>query len=237
MELVVAPVAELRSQIAHEFEQLVAGTLDRGAGFSDEPHRVTCGLTGGSTAIIFLAALREADVDWSRVTLFWGDERAVPSDSTESNYGLANEMLLTPLGAKAPRAVRMRAEQTNIEVAAREYEAALPPALDILILGVGEDGHVCSLFPAHKALAVEDARVTAIEDSPKPPRRRLTLTMSYILRARQTWLVAVGERKRRLLQNAIARNAVATPLDLVVAQARALTLFTDQVLRTGFAGR
>jgi 6-phosphogluconolactonase len=169
--------------------------------------------------------------------LFWGDERAVPPDSNDSNFGLANEMLLTPLASKAPQAVRMQAELPDLSAAARDYGAALPSALDLLILGVGEDGHVCSLFPGHRALMVEDARAIAIEDSPKPPPRRLTLTMSYVLRSRNVWVIAVGERKRRLLQDAISRSAVATPIDLVVAQGKAVTIFTDQVVRKGSVAR
>jgi 6-phosphogluconolactonase len=77
----------------------------------------------------------------------------------------------------------------------------------------------------------ESARVIAIDDSPKPPPRRLTLSMSYVLRSRQAWVVAVGERKRVLLQRAVQRHDLSTPLDLVVAQARDVTVFTDQQMR------
>jgi 6-phosphogluconolactonase len=230
MELVVAPMAELRARISHQFEDLVGATLDRGAGFSPEPNRFTCGVTGGSTALIFVRALREASVDWSRITLYWGDERAVPPESLESNYGLVEQMLLRPLGARAPVAVRMQGEMPDLHYAAREYAAALPPALDLLILGVGDDGHVCSLFPGHPALREENARVVVIEDSPKPPSRRLTLSLSYVLRARQLWVVALGERKRAVLQRAIQGKEVTTPLDLVVSQGRSVTVFTDQSL-------
>lgn len=234
MELVVAPVAELKSRITHLFEEVVSDTIDRGDGASPDPNTFTCGITGGSTALIFLGALRDADVNWSRVTLFWGDERAVAPDSADSNYGLAEQMLLTPLGAKAPTAVRMQGEMPDLQDAARDYSAALPPALDLLILGVGDDGHVCSLFPGHKALLEVSARVVAIEDSPKPPPRRLTLTMTYLLRSRQIWVIAVGERKRTLLQRAIQRQQVTTPVDLVIAQAQSVTIFTDQTLSRNF---
>jgi 6-phosphogluconolactonase len=226
MELVVAPIAELKTRITHQFEELVGATLDRGA-----PNQFSCGLTGGSTALIFLGALREANVDWSSVTLYWGDERAVPPDSDESNYGLAEQMLLRPLAARAPNAVRMQGEMPDLQYAAREYAAALPPALDVLILGVGDDGHVCSLFPGHRALMEESARVLVIEDSPKPPARRLTLSLNYVLRSKQLWIVAVGERKRTLLQRAVQRQETSTPLDLVVAQGREVVIFTDQALR------
>jgi len=234
MELIVAPVAELKSRITHLFEEVVSDTVDRGNGAAPEANTFACGVTGGSTALIFLGALRDADVNWSRVTMFWGDERAVPPDSADSNYGLAEQMLLTPLGSKAPNAVRMQGEMPDLQDAAREYSAVLPPALDLLILGVGDDGHVCSLFPGHPALLEESARVIALEDSPKPPPRRLTLTMAYILRSRQIWIVAVGERKRTLLQRAIQRQQVSTPVDLVVAQARSVTIFTDQALSKNF---
>ena len=235
MELVVAPIAELKAQIAHLFEETVRDTVDRSSGHSQEPHTFSCGVTGGSTALIFLGALRDADVDWSRVTLYWGDERAVPPDHVDSNYGLAEQMLLKPLGAKAPNAIRMQAEMPDITHAARQYSDALPPALDLLILGVGDDGHVCSLFPGHRALMEESARVIAIEDSPKPPPKRLTISLPYVLRSQTIWVVAVGERKRALLQRAIQKQQVSTPLELVVAQAKAVTIFTDQVLSQGVA--
>jgi 6-phosphogluconolactonase len=212
MELIVSPVAELKARITHGFEEIVGETLDRGTGAASTANTFSCGVTGGSTALLFLGALREAAVNWSRITLFWGDERAVPPDSPESNYGLTEQMLLTPLGSKAPNAIRM------------------PAMLDLLILGVGDDGHVCSLFPGHPALWEASALVVPIEDSPKPPPRRLTLTMGYVLRSRQIWIVAVGERKRVLLQRAIQKQQPATPLDLVVAQAPRVTIFTDQVL-------
>jgi 6-phosphogluconolactonase len=231
MELVVAPIAELRGRLTHFFEDTVSAALDRAVGSAADGGGFTCGLTGGSAALLFLGALREAAIDWSRITLFWGDERAVPPDSPDSNYGLTEQMLLKPLGAKAPNAVRMQAEMPDLNFAAKQYSKQLPSALDMLILGVGDDGHVCSLFPGHKILQVKDAAVAVITDSPKPPPKRLTLTMPYVLKARSIWIVAVGERKRLLLEHAAANEKIETPLDLVVAQGKSVTIFTDQVLR------
>jgi 6-phosphogluconolactonase len=231
MEIVIASTAELRSHLAHSFEEAVGSTLDRGTGLANEPHTFTCGLTGGSTALIFLGALREAAVDWSRVTLYWGDERAVPPDHAESNFGLTEQMLLLPLGGRAPKAVRMPADKQDLAEAAREYSKVLPPALDLLILGVGDDGHVCSLFPNHPGLTVQNSRVLAITDSPKPPPRRLTLSLSYVVSSHSIWIVAVGPRKHGLLQQAVLAHGTTTPLDLVVRQGRSVTIFTDQALR------
>jgi 6-phosphogluconolactonase len=231
VELIVAPIAELRLQLAHLFEEAAGSVLDRGSGTAAEPYRFTCGLTGGSTGLIFLGALRDADVPWQHVTCYWGDERAVPPDHPDSNYALAERLLFAPLGARAPRAIRMQGESPDLELAAREYEAALPPALDLLILGVGDDGHICSLFPGHPALVIEDRRVLAVHDAPKPPPRRLTLSLSYVCASTRVWVVAVGARKLPLLQAAISGTSLATPLDLVTRRAPAVTFFTDQVVR------
>jgi 6-phosphogluconolactonase len=232
MDLIVAPIADLRPRLTHAFEEVVAATLDRDVGGARGAAGFACGVTGGSTALIFLGALREAQVDWSRITLYWGDERAVPPDHPDSNYGLAEQVLLQPLGGRAPNAVRMVGEAGDVHAAAAAYEKRLgadlgTDPLDLLILGTGDDGHICSLFPGHAALAVSDRRVIAIDDSPKPPPTRLTLTMPFVLASRHVWVVAVGERKRPVLQHAVDGREPQTPLDLVVGQARNLTIFTD----------
>src|SRR5688572_9741070 len=149
MELVHAPVAELKSLLTESFEEWAR--LRQGSG---EAGSASCALSGGGTALIFLPALRAAKVDWSKITLFWADERAVPADDPESNYGIAERMLLSPLGAKAPRAVRMPADLPNLGEAAVKYDEELATglrggALDLALLGIGEDGHVASLFPGH----------------------------------------------------------------------------------------
>lgn len=184
--------------------------------------------------MIFLTALRAAQVDWKKITLFWADERAVPTDDPESNYGLAERMLLSPLGARAPRAIRMPAEQ-HLSQAALWYDDALATELnngplDLAILGVGEDGHICSLFPGHRALLVEDLRAVAIEDAPKPPPRRLSLTLRYVLQTKKIWVLAIGPRKLPVLQAAVDKTSNSTPLDLLMRQAKDITVFTDQTL-------
>jgi 6-phosphogluconolactonase len=231
MELVIAPIGELRMQISRLFEEAVSRTLDRQLP-SRQPTAFGCGITGGSTALIFLGALREAAVDWSRIALYWGDERAVPPDHPDSNFGLAERMLLSPLGGRAPMAIRMAGEADDLQHAARDYAKLLPPALDLLILGVGDDGHVCSLFPNHPALHVANTTVIAIDDSPKPPPRRLTLTLPYVVKSKQIWVVAIGQRKLAVIQQALARQAPATPMDLVVARAAQVAVFTDQTVRS-----
>jgi 6-phosphogluconolactonase len=224
MELVVAPIDALRPRLTEAFESRV-----------NQSRALSCAISGGATAMIFLGALKQAQVDWSRVTLFWSDERAVPPDDADSNYGTAYRMLLGPLGAKGPRAFRMQAEQPDLGQAALHYDHVLAHelhggSLDLAILGVGEDGHVCSLFPGHRALMAED-RVVAIEDAPKPPPRRLSLTLPFVMQTKQIWLVVIGPRKLDVLQAAIQRTRLSTPLDLLLWQAKDVTVFTDQAIR------
>jgi len=224
MELVIARIDDLRLRLTESFEALV----------HDREH-LSCALTGGVTALIFLGALRNAAVDWSRVTLFWGDERAVAPDDPESNFGVAHRLLLGPLGGKAPRALRMPADLADLAEAALHYDQTLAhelhgEPLDLALIGVGEDGHICSLFPGHPALLDDDLRVVAVEDAPKPPPRRLSLTLPFLCQARSIWLVAIGPRKVNVLQAAIARTRSVTPLDLLLHQAKDVTVFTDQTL-------
>jgi 6-phosphogluconolactonase len=229
MELVGAPVSDLKSIITSSFEDWAASqqVADR---------NLSCALSGGATALIFLSALRNANVDWNKITLFWADERAVSPDDPESNYGLADRMLLSPLAARAPRAIRMPADRAPLDQAAVWYDEALSSELqngplDLAILGVGEDGHICSLFPGHKALTQNDLRAVAIEDAPKPPRRRLSLSLNFVLRTRKIWVIAIGQRKLPVLHAAINKTSQSTPLDLLMRQAADITVFTDQQIR------
>jgi 6-phosphogluconolactonase len=240
MELVHAPVAELKGLLTESFEQWAR--LRQSSG---EPGSSSCALSGGATALIFLPALRAANVNWAKISVFWVDERAVETEDPESNFGLAQRMLLTPLGGRAPRAFRMPVDSADrsLSEAARLYETRLAQELagrplDLVLLGVGEDGHVASLFPGHPALLQEHARVVAVEDAPKHPKRRLSLSLRFLLQSREIWIVAVGARKLPVLQAALLRTKRDTPLDLLLQhQAKRVTVFTDQVIRSASTSR
>jgi 6-phosphogluconolactonase len=244
MELVHAPVPELKSLLTESFEQWAENTGQNGA----HGGRCSCALSGGPPALIFLPALRAAKVDWSNITLFWSDERAVDIVDPESNYGLAERMLLRPLGSRAPRTVRMPIE-LPLDQAASKYDEELTTrlhggALDLAILGVAEDGSVSALFPGHPSILDPPAapggpslRTVAIDDAPKLPRRRLSLTMRFVLQTKSVWLIAVGPRKLPVLQTALSKTQCRTPLDLLVQQAKNVSVFTDQVLRSALTSR
>ncbi len=232
MELVVARIDELRPRLTEAFERWAKEDVG--------PAQRSCALSGGATALIFLGALKNANVDWSRISLFWADERAVPAADPESNYGIAERLLLSPLGARAPRAFPMvfddKLGASGLGTAAMKYDATLAReikggGLDLALLGVGEDGHICSLFPGHRALMADDLRVVAVEDAPKPPPRRLTLSLPFLLRTKKIWLIAVGPRKLPVLHAALSRTQRTTPLDLLLHQAKDVTVFTDQIIR------
>jgi len=166
-ETVISPPAEL----ARVFVDRVIALTGR-AHAGGRPFALA--LPGGSVAETFFPPLAEAPLDWREVEWFWCDERAVPPDHPESNFRLACELLLSRVPIDPARVHRMKAEADDLDAAAAEYEAELvavlggPRRFDVVLLGVGPDGHVCSLFPGHHE---ESSRlVIAVTDSPK--RRR-----------------------------------------------------------------
>jgi len=152
-------------------------------------------LTGGSTpgAAYRRAALLEPD--WSRVTLWWGDERCVPPDDERSNYRLAKETLLDELSAPPGAIHRIRGEAPPPEAAA-ELDAALAGAtLDFLLLGLGPDGHMASLFPGSPQLDVTDRRATDGPAGLEPWVHRVTFTVPTIRAARRVVFLVSGAGK------------------------------------------
>jgi len=171
--------------------------------------RFLVALAGGRTPALAYSQLA-ADpwcdrVDWSRVEFFWGDERAVPPDDPESNYGLARRTMLRPLGIDESRVHRMRGEAEDLGSAAREYGEVLarvagtPPVLDLVLLGMGADGHIASLFPESPALSERQRPVIDVEE-PDTGMRRLTLTFPVILGARSIAVQVTGADKAQTLR-------------------------------------
>jgi 6-phosphogluconolactonase len=158
-------------------------------------------------------------VDWSRVDVWWGDERFLPSGDPDRNETQAREALLDTLPLDPARVHPMPASDgpdgPDPEAAAARYArelaaAARPgtaplPHFDVLMLGVGEDGHVASVFPEHPA-AYETRPVSAVRGSPKPPPIRTTLTIPTINTAEEVWLVAAGQDKASAVGMAMARG-------------------------------
>ncbi len=179
--------------------------------------------------------IRAQTADLTRVEFFWGDERCVPPDHPESNYRLALESFFKPLGIGLSQIHRLRGEVDPAE-AARAAEAVLrvtagagatgQPVLDLLFLGMGEDGHVASLFPAATPEVTESTAVYLPVVGPKPPVRRLTLTYPAIAAARHVWVIASGRGKEAALEASLRPNGT-TPLARVLRDRSSTILFTD----------
>ena len=161
-------------------------------------------LTGGSAASSLYPALALADVEWSRVHVYFGDERCVPPDHADSNYKLARDAFLSKVPLVLANVHRMLGELDRVE-AAECYERELPEGgvIDVVHLGLGPDGHVCSLFPDHPLLDERARLVASLDDSPKPPPSRITLTLPALERARSVWFLALGASKADAVASAI----------------------------------
>jgi 6-phosphogluconolactonase len=193
------------------------------------------GLAGGRTPEpVYRALAAGSGVDWRRVDVFFCDERAVPPDHAESNYRMVRLALLTRVAIPASQVHRMEAERPDREAAAREYERALPPRLDVLVLGMGSDGHTASLFPGSAALG-ERRRLVVPVVGAKPPAERLTITPPVIEAARKVAVIATGDDKAamvaRALEGPLAPSAVPAQL------ARRGVWFLDRAAAARLAAR
>jgi 6-phosphogluconolactonase len=152
-------------------------------------------LTGGSTPGAAYERAAALEPDWGLVTLWWGDERCVPPDDERSNYRLARETLLDRLENPPAEIQRIRGELPPPEAAAELDEALAGVELDLILLGLGPDGHLASLFPGSPQLTVEDRRATSGPAGLEPWVDRVTMTLPTIRAARQiVFLVSGGEK-------------------------------------------
>jgi 6-phosphogluconolactonase len=181
--------------------------IDAAAAAVEARGRFRLGLSGGTTPLALYRALASdtlrGSLDWSRVWVVFADERAVPPDDPQSNYRAAQENLLGVVGVPREHVHRMHGEHPDLEAAAQQYETYVAEPLDLLILGIGEDAHVASIFPGSPLVMERIRRVAAVLDSPKPPPRRLTVTPRVIREARQVMTLATGPGKTSAVARAL----------------------------------
>jgi 6-phosphogluconolactonase len=178
-------VLDTPEEVAMAGAKAIADALRQGAR--------TLVLAGGSTPARCYELLAEMAVEWGRVTVLFGDERCVAPDDPDSNYRMSREKLLDKV---APATVHRMPAELGPDEGAKEYArtiAALVP-LDVVILGIGEDGHTASLFPGHPILKAKGL-VAGIRNSPKPPPERVTLTLPVIQGAKHVIILATGNGK------------------------------------------
>lgn len=171
-------------------------------------------LTGGTIAVTIHEAVLAASqnrVDWSRVDIWWGDERYVPRDDPERNARQAADALLSHVDVSPPRVHEMPASDSGAETLAEaaaaygdEVRAQGSGAFDVVMLGVGPDGHVASLFPGFAQLDVDDTIAVPVTGSPKPPPERISLTLPALNRSRSVWFVVAGTGKAEAVAKALS---------------------------------
>ncbi len=196
-------------------------------------------LSGGRIAQKFFSTLASESkrrvADLTFVHFFWADERCVPPADPESNFGIAQRLLFIPLAIAPERIHRIQGELAPETAASLATEEALrivssrvegQPVLDLVLLGMGEDGHVASLFPTEDPAKSLDPAVYRSVTAPKPPPRRVTLGYRAIQVARQVWVLASGPGKEHALKAAL-RLESAIPLGRVLASRSSTRIFAD----------
>jgi len=202
---VLSDPAAVASAVAERFLRRIASAQGRG----EEPH---VALTGGSIAHAIHRQIAQKaadyDVDWDRVAFWWGDERFVAPDSTDRNALDAREVFLDPVGARRVHEMPSTAAAPDVEAAATSYSDLVRGTdageFDLVMLGMGPDGHVASLFPGSSQLDVTDTIAVPVTDSPKPPPERVSLTFPALNRTRAAWFLVTGAEKADAVRRALA---------------------------------
>lgn len=222
-EIIIAPTAAIADEFARRASRAARQAVrERG--------RFSIALSGGSIAPALLPTLATTDLPWDAVSIFWIDERAVSPDDPESNFGSAIQLLSSTPASRAefhPMEVH-----GDLEFSARAYsdrllsELGSPPVIDIVMLGVGDDGHVASLFPGYSQ--APGTWVHAEHHSPKPPSERITLTYEALAEARSVWVVVLGDAKAPLVRRFLEERDVDLPISRALASAKDARVFLDE---------
>lgn len=236
-ELHIFPTTEAVGRAAAE---LVAGLAAQAGA---ERGRFTVALSGGSLTKILgpwlVAEPWRTQIDWPAWHVFWADERCVPLDHPDSNYRLAREYIFDHVNIP-PEQIYTLGETLEPASAATLYQSMLAavfkpaatqlPRFDLILLGLGEDGHTASLFPRHRLLRESQRWVAPVFDSPKPPPERITLTLPVINNARQVAVLAAGAGKADILARALgpAASPGALPVQMVRPGQGRLHWFVDE---------
>jgi 6-phosphogluconolactonase len=222
-KLIVAPTPEEFARMAAEWvlKKAQHATSVRGL--------CTIALSGGTTPRPVYEVLGNSDLaqqfPWTQTHFYFCDERSVPIDDPDSNYRLAKETLLRSHPEALGLAYRMPADAPNRDEAAERYGRRLPDPLDIVLLGMGPDGHTASLFPGSAALDEQERRVVTTT-GPKPPHERMTITPVVIEHARAVLVLVTGVEKASMLSRAV--GGLYEPKVIPAQLARRGTWIVDQ---------
>ncbi|MFQ5757382.1 MAG: 6-phosphogluconolactonase [Acidiferrobacterales bacterium] len=218
----------------------------------DVRDRFSVALSGGSTPQYLYQLLAEPplrqQIIWGKAEVFWGDERAVPPEHADSNYRMARDTLLCRVDSPDTQIHRMPAERKDLENAAWDYQVEIarvfgidpdaePPRLDIVLLGLGADGHTASLFPYTEALK-EETRWVVSNYAPSLDSYRLTMTTRILNHARHVMFLVAGEDKADALRQVLEgpANPNRLPAQLIRPEQGELTWFVDEPAASKLSG-
>ena len=213
-----------RRVLVHSDKKALAGSvaarfITKVVDLLDQQSEVNVVLTGGTVGIAVLEAINASparnSIDWSRLVLWWGDERWLPAGDPERNDTQAKSALLDHVALRPENihwcpspdvidSIDDAALHYSAELAAAAPDGGAVPRFDITFLGVGPDGHVASLFPESPGILVTDATVVAVRNSPKPPPERLSLSLPVLNSSDRIWLALAGPDKASALGLALA---------------------------------
>jgi len=225
-DVVIQEVKELAQNFARLVEDAARHAIAQRGSFS-------LAVPGGSAAEALLPALIPASIDWSKVSVYWVDERMVPPEDAESNFRLAKKVWLDEVPIPAEQIHRMHGETALPGEAAAAYTRVLrlklgePAQVDLVLLGVGPDGHVASLFPGHRLLRAWDRDVAVLNDAPKLPPRRMSLTLRAITAARKIVVYATGAAKAEAIYDALRNEDSELPVALATMGGAMVTFLLD----------
>ncbi len=208
-----SPRIEVHEDAAALATSVAGELLSRLADAQATGHVPQIALTGGTIADAVHREVarrtRDSEVDWSRVVVWWGDERFVAPGDPERNAGQARQAFLDAVGVDPANVHEMpsTADAATVDEAAASYSDAVREhgsgEFEVVMLGVGPDGHVASLFPGSPALDVHDRIAVGVTDSPKPPPQRVSLTFPALNRARSVWFLVSGDAKAPAVARAV----------------------------------
>jgi len=217
-------------ELARRFVRLVEEAGERAIAERDA---FALAIPGGSAVELLGPSLIPASIDWAKVSVFWVDERMVPPGDADSNFRAARSAWLDQVPIPAERIHRMRGETPVAADAAAEYASVLrerlgePARIDLVLLGMGSDGHVASLFPGHRLLRAWDRDVAVLDDAPKPPPRRMTLTLKALTAARRMVVFAAGRAKAEAIEDVLAKEESELPVALATLGSGPVTFLLD----------
>ncbi|CAF1126203.1 unnamed protein product [Adineta steineri] len=205
----------LSEKLGYQLEEIILELVNK-------KQIVTIGLSGGSLIDLLASSVPRLQFPWARLRFFFVDERFVPFTSDESTYGAYQTKLFRKLPLTEKNIIKIDPELKSVEECAKDYQHKLEEtftdddkSFDIILLGMGPDGHTASLFPNHSVLNENKGLVTYVKDSPKPPPERVTLTLNTINQAKYKIAVVTGESKSTIVKEVIQEKNTKYPIGQV----------------------